>query len=203
MTATLETTIRDIVADDFRAASVFHRHGIDFCCRGGRSVEDACREQGVDPRIVMDELAAACAPGQPGVPRFASWDTSTLVAYIVDNHHAHGADVALCGDGAERACKDAMIALIVRYHDAYDIRLRGHGLASFAFARSRRELHQNPNHSFVQANVKGLRRPGGSASNATCAQFVFLAPKHRNADESLPACVLSLAFVLTTSAPQT
>ena len=89
MTATFETTIREIVADDFRAASVFHRHGIDFCCKGGRSIEDACRDQGVDPHVVMDELAVACAPGQPGVPRFASWDTSTLVAYIVDNHHAY------------------------------------------------------------------------------------------------------------------
>ena len=28
------TTIRSIVADDFRAASVFERHGIDFCCGG-------------------------------------------------------------------------------------------------------------------------------------------------------------------------
>ncbi len=40
MTATEDMTGREIVANDFRAAEVFQRHGIDFCCRGNRSVED-------------------------------------------------------------------------------------------------------------------------------------------------------------------
>jgi regulator of cell morphogenesis and NO signaling len=44
MIATPETTIRDIVADDFRSAAVFDRYGIDFCCGGGRTVAEACRE---------------------------------------------------------------------------------------------------------------------------------------------------------------
>jgi regulator of cell morphogenesis and NO signaling len=89
MNATLQTTIRDIVADDFRAAAVFHRHEIDFCCKGGRSVEEACRERGISPAALMDEIDAACAPGQPGAPRFASWDPSALVSYIVSNHHTY------------------------------------------------------------------------------------------------------------------
>jgi iron-sulfur cluster repair protein YtfE (RIC family) len=32
MNATFETTIRDIVAEDFRAAAVFQKFEIDFCC---------------------------------------------------------------------------------------------------------------------------------------------------------------------------
>jgi hypothetical protein len=44
MTATREMTIRDIVADDFRAAAVFLRHGGDFCWVGYGSVVVACRD---------------------------------------------------------------------------------------------------------------------------------------------------------------
>ncbi len=83
------TTIRNIVADDFRAASVFERHGIDFCCGGNRPVADACLELGVDPDAVRAELEAAMAPGEPGVPRYNSWELDLLIGYIVSNHHAY------------------------------------------------------------------------------------------------------------------
>lgn len=82
------TTIRDIVADDFRAASVFQRHRIDFCCGGDRPLADACREQGIDAGALVAELeAATAAPGD--VPRFKTWDLDLLAAYIVANHHAY------------------------------------------------------------------------------------------------------------------
>jgi regulator of cell morphogenesis and NO signaling len=82
------TTIRDIVADDFRAASVFQRHRIDFCCGGDRPLGDACREQGVDAGALVAELESAmAAPGD--VPRFKAWDLDFLAAYIVANHHAY------------------------------------------------------------------------------------------------------------------
>jgi regulator of cell morphogenesis and NO signaling len=82
------TTIRDIVAGDFRAAAVFQKHRIDFCCGGNRPVGDACRERGVDARAVTAELEAATAtPGD--TPRFNAWDPDFLVSYIVTNHHAY------------------------------------------------------------------------------------------------------------------
>src|SRR5512133_3288889 len=82
------TTIRDIVADDFRAASVFQRHRIDFCCGGNRPIGEACREQGVDEAALVAELeAATAAPGD--VPRFNEWDLDFLAAYIVTTHHAY------------------------------------------------------------------------------------------------------------------
>src|SRR5512143_3577328 len=88
MNATLETTIRDIVAEDFRAAGVFQRHGLDFCCHGDRTVVDACREKGIDPSLVLSEVSAACTTAG-STPRFASWDTPTLIGYIVNNHHQY------------------------------------------------------------------------------------------------------------------
>jgi regulator of cell morphogenesis and NO signaling len=87
MTATLDMTVRDIVANDFRAAAVFQRHGIDFCCKGNRTVEDACRDGGVKAEGVLQEVANAVAAPAAGGPRFNSWDLGMLAAYIVANHH--------------------------------------------------------------------------------------------------------------------
>ena len=40
-------TIGEIVAEDFRTAAIFKKHGIDFCCRGGRTIEEACEKKKV------------------------------------------------------------------------------------------------------------------------------------------------------------
>ena len=83
-----EMTIRSVVADDYRAAAVFERHGIDFCCGGNRAIADACRARGVDDGRVVAELEAALASAQDQ-PRFNAWDLDFLTAYIINNHHAY------------------------------------------------------------------------------------------------------------------
>ena len=40
-----EKTIADIVTADIRTASIFKRHGIDFCCGGGKILSDVCKEK--------------------------------------------------------------------------------------------------------------------------------------------------------------
>lgn len=81
-------TIRSIVADDYRAAAVFQKHGIDFCCGGNRSWTDACEAKGVDTRRVAADLDAATATAAD-VPRFNAWELDFLIDYIVTNHHAY------------------------------------------------------------------------------------------------------------------
>jgi regulator of cell morphogenesis and NO signaling len=88
MTATEDMTIRETVATDFRTAEVFQRHGIDFCCKGNRSIEDACNSAGISVERVLREVAEITAPLASGRPRFNSWDLGTLVSYIQVNHHA-------------------------------------------------------------------------------------------------------------------
>ena len=89
MTATPDRTIREIVASDYRTAAIFQRHGLDFCCQGGRTIEQGCRDAGADPGALIGELDAMLATPAAGAPRFSAWDARTLVAYIVANHHAY------------------------------------------------------------------------------------------------------------------
>jgi hypothetical protein len=53
---TLSTTVGDIVGHDLRTAAVFARHGIDFCCGGRTSLDNACKARGVDAATILREL---------------------------------------------------------------------------------------------------------------------------------------------------
>lgn len=89
--ATLDptTSVRDIVAVDFRAAAVFERHGIDYCCGGGRTIAEASAAAAVPAERLLSELGnlAGASAGLP--PRFAAWNPAFLVDYIIANHHAY------------------------------------------------------------------------------------------------------------------
>lgn len=82
-------TISDIVSGDFRAAAVFERHGIDFCCGGNRTVEQACAEKNLNAEQVLSEVSSVCASPDANALQFAAWDPSALVSYIVSKHHAY------------------------------------------------------------------------------------------------------------------
>jgi len=81
-------TVGEIVATDFRAATVFEGFGIDFCCGGRRSLADACRSAAADPADVMralNALSQSTAPDDDMSRRSAD----ELIDYIVTTHHAY------------------------------------------------------------------------------------------------------------------
>ena len=83
------TTVRDTVAGDYRAAAVFERHGIDYCCGGNRTIGQAAAEAGVPADRVLTALADLGDADASLPPRYASWDQAFLVGYILANHHAY------------------------------------------------------------------------------------------------------------------
>ncbi len=82
-------TIKDIVISDFRAAAVFERHGIDFCCGGGISLEQACAEKGIDRKTLESELQQVLADPDLGQVRFERWEPDALVEHILTTHHRY------------------------------------------------------------------------------------------------------------------
>lgn len=66
------------------ASRVFQRYGLDFCCRGERSLADACRDRAVDPAVVAAQILEQ---GQT----LRDWSTvslSELIAHVVERYHA-------------------------------------------------------------------------------------------------------------------
>jgi regulator of cell morphogenesis and NO signaling len=81
------TTVGEIVATDFRTASVFEQFGIDFCCGGRRSLADACRTAAADPDAVRRALDAL--PPEGGEADERRWSVDHLIDHIVSTHHAY------------------------------------------------------------------------------------------------------------------
>lgn len=89
VTSVSKPTIGEFVANDWRTAEVFKRYGIDFCCGGKRTVEEACRKKGIDPAKVeaaLEEIERANSSRQQN---FNEWSLDFLVDYIVNNHHQY------------------------------------------------------------------------------------------------------------------
>lgn len=82
-------TIKEIVTQNFQAAAVFEKYSLDFCCRGGKTIEQACKDKGVESSAVIHELSSLTFETSGTMPRFTEWSPDFLISYIVSNHHAY------------------------------------------------------------------------------------------------------------------
>ncbi len=84
-----QTTVRQIVAGDYRTASVFEKYSIDYCCHGNVSLDEACRKNGVPLDEIERELAALAVRNENGSEEYNTWDLDFLAEYIVRTHHRY------------------------------------------------------------------------------------------------------------------
>jgi regulator of cell morphogenesis and NO signaling len=87
MAATIssELSLAELVVEQPSRSRVFERFGLDYCCGGGHTLEEACRKSGVP----VDEVVAALqVPRSPSEDDWASASVEELVDHIVDVHHA-------------------------------------------------------------------------------------------------------------------
>ncbi|HUL74923.1 MAG TPA: iron-sulfur cluster repair di-iron protein [Vicinamibacterales bacterium] len=84
-----QRTLSDIVNDDLRAASVFERFGLDYCCHGRRTLDEAARDRGLPPDDVVRALEALGAPTVESELPPAWDDLGVLARHIVDQHHRY------------------------------------------------------------------------------------------------------------------
>ncbi len=85
---TQEKTIGDFVAENFRTAEVFKKYNIDFCCKGGRTVEEACDKKKVSPEEIYRELEEVANRKSEDID-FNSWPLDLLADYVEKTHHRY------------------------------------------------------------------------------------------------------------------
>jgi regulator of cell morphogenesis and NO signaling len=89
MNDTLEKSIGQLVAEDYRTAQVFKAHKIDFCCKGNRTLTEVATKKGLNLEAISEELEAVRSNGQENLPDFKIWPLDLLIDYIEKTHHRY------------------------------------------------------------------------------------------------------------------
>jgi regulator of cell morphogenesis and NO signaling len=84
-----DNIIGDLVAQDYRFASVFQKHGIDFCCQGNRRIYDACEKKNIDAKVVLNDLMLVTNEEGNKAADYKSWPLDLLADYIEKRHHRY------------------------------------------------------------------------------------------------------------------
>jgi len=83
-----ENTVAEIVVQNIKTAHIFKKHGIDFCCGGGITLEKACSKNNVDYGTLKKEIEAI-AEGQGRAYNYDEWDLDFLIDHIINVHHSY------------------------------------------------------------------------------------------------------------------
>ncbi len=78
-------TLGEIVDHHPSLARELERRKLDYCCGGGRTLAEACRERGLDAGAVADELAGLAPEEPPG--EWTGLDPVGLVDHLEATHH--------------------------------------------------------------------------------------------------------------------
>lgn len=84
--------IGELVANDYRTASVFKKYGIDFCCQGNRTIADACTAKKIDSKSVIMDLNHINQEQVGASTDYKSWPIDLLTDYIEKKHHRYVED---------------------------------------------------------------------------------------------------------------
>lgn len=83
-------SLAQIVNSNHKAASVFEKYHLDFCCKGKRSLEQACKEQQLPVSQITGELENIFGDESDAKAiDFEKMNMTQLSDYIVQTHHAY------------------------------------------------------------------------------------------------------------------
>jgi regulator of cell morphogenesis and NO signaling len=91
MSVSMARTVRELVLENPQATRVLEKVGIDYCCGGGKSLEEACAAAKISVDEVIDslELAEEQARAQQKDRNWQREPLADLVAHINSTHHKY------------------------------------------------------------------------------------------------------------------
>lgn len=87
MILSVDTKVGTIATEHPLSTRVFARHGIDFCCRGGLPLVDACRSRGVEVARVLRELDEEINAIESLEVRWYERPLAELIEHILQEFH--------------------------------------------------------------------------------------------------------------------
>jgi regulator of cell morphogenesis and NO signaling len=84
----LNKKVAEVVSENIKSAHVFKKYGIDFCCGGGISIEEACKKNDVESAKLVNDLINI----DQHIDRqedYNNWKLDFLIQHILNIHHTY------------------------------------------------------------------------------------------------------------------
>ncbi|WP_423819950.1 iron-sulfur cluster repair di-iron protein [Salinimicrobium sp. TIG7-5_MAKvit] len=81
-------TVAEMVTENIKTAHIFKKHGIDFCCGGGISLDKACEKYNVDYNLLTRELLNVDQTNSRAT-NYNRWELDFLTDHIINVHHSY------------------------------------------------------------------------------------------------------------------
>jgi len=160
ITLTPSVTVGQAVAERPQLSCIFEELKIDYCCGGKRTLEEACRERGLDVGPLIERLEeAGSSAAEPSDCDWTERPLTELCDNIVRTHH----DYLRC----ELPRLTAMIDKVLAAHGTTHPEL-AEVRATFACLRAELEPHMMKEECVLFPSIRYLEANGGQT-----AQFPF------------------------------
>lgn len=88
----LKQTVGSTIESYPTSLEVFEKFGIDYCCGGKKSLEEACLERGIEPEKLLSAIDKANAASNSTFQDSIDWTKASLrelIGYIIAKHHTY------------------------------------------------------------------------------------------------------------------
>ncbi len=87
MTISSDSTVGQLATEHPLATRVFARHGIDFCCGGGKPLREACEQKGLDTEAILEDIRKEVATSDTPEERWDQAPLGELIDHILAAYH--------------------------------------------------------------------------------------------------------------------
>ena len=87
MTNITKQTLASIVSEHLQTVPVLEKYHLDFCCKGKRTLAEACTQKGLSIEAVMKELEEATDETNNRNMPFNEMNAEQLIGHILIHHH--------------------------------------------------------------------------------------------------------------------
>lgn len=81
-----QQTLAGIALSNHEFIPVLEKYSLDFCCRGKKTLEEACTEKNLPLNSIVNEMLDTVKTGKPVMP-FTDMSAEELISYIMIHHH--------------------------------------------------------------------------------------------------------------------
>jgi regulator of cell morphogenesis and NO signaling len=166
-----DTRVGQIVAEHPLATRVFARHGIDFCCGGGKPIEEVCHAKGLDTQEVLEEIEIELTGTELDAKRWDEAELDALIDHILVAYHAPLAE--------ELPRLELMARKVFRVHGELEPEMLGELLAVFLDLKTELESHMLKEEQILFPMIRQGRGP------QTAGPVAAMEQEHESAGEAL------------------